>query len=71
MHIQYISVLFLLCCFAEEIILFSLFFYSFNGRFEEFPMEGGGLVSFLLLGCTELIWVLDLASNCANDVKIL
>lgn len=56
--------------FAEKIILFS-FFYSFNGRVEEFPREGGGLVSFLLPRCTELIRVLDLASNCANDVKIL
>lgn len=70
MHIQYIGP-FLLCSFAEKIILFRFFFYSFNGRVEEFPREGGGLVTFLLPRCTELIRVLDLASNCANDVKIL
>lgn len=33
----------------------------------EFPREGGGLLRFPLLRCTELIGGLDLASNWAND----
>lgn len=55
----------------ENYFIYNSFCFSAVRTGSGVPREGGGLLRFLLLRCTELIGVLDLASNCANDVTIL